>query len=353
MLPAEARARTSMPLTRSDEPRYLLIEKLVRVLRAAKVHGVMVVMDRVDEPTLINGDANRMRAVIWPMLNNKFLQQGAIGFKLLLPLELRYELLRESSAFFQEARLDKQSLVERLTWTGTMLYDLCAESLNACRSETGRHDKPARPLRRGRDAAGPHRRAGPDAPAPRRVQADLPLRPRALRRGPEDESAWQDPAPRARPRAEGAVRPGSGVLSGAPSRLISGARADVPSRTTRTRETFLPGWPLTRTGFVPMRPVFDTDTNQERTVMRAPIFAASAVLPPPARRTGSSRTGTRSSARRTPTLAVPGRIGRRDRGALPAHRGARRRAFEEQRRECQRRPFIARNVTPTRTRTSR
>lgn len=135
MLPPEAREKTAMPLSRSDEPRYLMIEKLVRVLRASKVSGVMVVMDRIDEPTLVNGDANRMRAVIWPMLNNKFLQQASIGFKLLLPLELRYELLRESSAFFQEARLDKQSLVERLTWTGTMLYDLCAERLNACREK--------------------------------------------------------------------------------------------------------------------------------------------------------------------------------------------------------------------------
>jgi len=83
---------------------------------------------------LVNGDAIRMRAVIWPMLNNKFLQQSSIGFKLLLPLELRYELLRETSAFFQEARLDKQSLVERLAWTGPMLYDLCSDRLNACRA---------------------------------------------------------------------------------------------------------------------------------------------------------------------------------------------------------------------------
>jgi len=133
LLPAGTRERSVMPLSRSDEPRYILLEKLVRVLRASGATGVMIVMDRIDEPTLVNGDAGRMRAVIWPMLNNKFLQQGSIGFKLLLPLELRYELLRETSAFFQEARLDKQSLVERLAWTGTMLFDLCCERLNACR----------------------------------------------------------------------------------------------------------------------------------------------------------------------------------------------------------------------------
>jgi len=133
-IPSEARDRVALPTNRSDESRYLLMDKLTRVLRAAGISGVMVVMDRIDEPTLVNGDAIRMRAVIWPMLNNKFLQQSSIGFKLLLPLELRYELLRETSAFFQEARLDKQSLVERLAWTGPMLYDLCSDRLNACRA---------------------------------------------------------------------------------------------------------------------------------------------------------------------------------------------------------------------------
>ena len=45
----------------------------------------------------------------------------------------RHALFKESSAFFQEARLDKQNLVERLSWTGSMLYDLCDARLKACR----------------------------------------------------------------------------------------------------------------------------------------------------------------------------------------------------------------------------
>ncbi|MEO0716038.1 MAG: hypothetical protein AAFY58_03500 [Planctomycetota bacterium] len=96
--------------------------------------GVIVVVDRVDEPTLVSGDADRMRAIIWPMLNNKFLQQDGLGFKLLLPVDLRHALFKESAAFFQEARLDKQNLVERLSWTGAMLYDLCDARLTTCRA---------------------------------------------------------------------------------------------------------------------------------------------------------------------------------------------------------------------------
>ena len=51
------------------------------------------------------------------------------------PLELRYLIHKESAAFFQEARLDKQSLVDRLEWSGATLYDLCNLRLAACSAE--------------------------------------------------------------------------------------------------------------------------------------------------------------------------------------------------------------------------
>ncbi len=129
----EDRKPSILPLTSSDEQRYAMLTRLMRVTRAIGYRGVLVVVDRVDEPTIVNGDAERMRAVIWPMLSNKFLQQEGLGVKMLLPVDLRYALFKESSAFFQEARLDKQSLIERLTWTGAMLYDLCNARLAACR----------------------------------------------------------------------------------------------------------------------------------------------------------------------------------------------------------------------------
>jgi hypothetical protein len=121
-----------LPLSDSDEARYAALDRLKKILGAFGYSGLLIVVDRVDEPTLISGDADRMRAVIWPLFNNKFLQQERVGVKLLLPIELRHALFKESSAFFQEARLDKQNLVERLTWTGAMLYDLCDARLRAC-----------------------------------------------------------------------------------------------------------------------------------------------------------------------------------------------------------------------------
>ena len=136
LIQLEPMYRTSafLPMTGSDEHRYAMLDRLLRVLAHFGYTGALVVMDRVDEPTLVNGDPDRMRAIVWPLFNNKFLQQERLGVKLLLPIELRHALFKESSAFFQEARLDKQNLVERLSWSGPMLYDLCNARLAACRA---------------------------------------------------------------------------------------------------------------------------------------------------------------------------------------------------------------------------
>lgn len=134
-LDAPWRGPDVLPVDASDDTRYALLDRLRRVAAALGFPGIIVVVDRVDEPTLVSGDPDRMRAIIWPMLNNKFLQQEGLGFKLLLPVDLRYALFKESAAFFQEARLDKQNLVERLSWTGAMLYDLCDARLRACRPD--------------------------------------------------------------------------------------------------------------------------------------------------------------------------------------------------------------------------
>lgn len=120
------------------DTRYQLTRRLMSALGHLGYVGMTVLVDRVDEPTVVSGDAERMKAIIWPMFDNQFLQQERIGFKLLLPIELRYLLHRESPQFFQEARLDKQNMIDRLSWSGAMLYDLCSSRLRAChKNEAG------------------------------------------------------------------------------------------------------------------------------------------------------------------------------------------------------------------------
>ncbi|QDU71731.1 hypothetical protein [Mucisphaera calidilacus] len=120
----------------ADDGRYRLTQRLIEVLGVLGYTGVMVIMDRVDEPTIISGNPTRMRPLIWPLFDNKFFQQPGVGIKLLLPIELRHLLYKESPEFFQSARLDKQSLIDRLSWSGATLYDLCSSRLRACRQSS-------------------------------------------------------------------------------------------------------------------------------------------------------------------------------------------------------------------------
>jgi hypothetical protein len=124
--------RGQVPTTDAVDGRLVLLDKLRRALGLLGYAGMIVVIDRVDEPPLIAGDVDRMKHVIWPLLSNRVLQVEGVGIKLLLPIELRHALYKESNSFFQEARLDKQGFVDRLAWSGTSLYDLCNGRLRAC-----------------------------------------------------------------------------------------------------------------------------------------------------------------------------------------------------------------------------
>jgi hypothetical protein len=115
---------------RSDD-RYELLGKLQGVLAACGYAGLVVIVDRLDEPHLINGSADRMRQVIWPLLDNKFLKSPGVGCKLLLPVELYRFVEREDEQFNQRARLDKQNLVQSLEWSGETLYDIASNRVRA------------------------------------------------------------------------------------------------------------------------------------------------------------------------------------------------------------------------------
>lgn len=132
-MPADLRTSSHIPVSDSEDLRLRMFEKLRRILRLFGYGGLIVVIDRVDEPLVIGGDPERMKPIVWPMLTSKFLQMESVGIKMLLPIELRHMLFKESAAFFQQARLDKQNLVEQLGWTGSTLFDLCSARLTACR----------------------------------------------------------------------------------------------------------------------------------------------------------------------------------------------------------------------------
>ena len=125
------------PLPNKDrtDDRFELIRKLQGILQSLDFAGIVVLVDRIDEPHLINGRADLMKAFLWPLLDNKLLKHPGIGFKLLLPIEVANFLEREDRDFFQRARLDKQNMIPSLEWTGEALYDVASARLRACAAE--------------------------------------------------------------------------------------------------------------------------------------------------------------------------------------------------------------------------
>ena len=123
-----------LPSKDSTDDRYELLTKLQAILGTLGYSGIIVLVDRVDEPHLINGAAERMRLLLWPMLDNKFLKHPGMGLKLMLPLELTRYIEKEDRSFYQRSRLDKQNVIPSFEWTGEALYDVANARMAACAS---------------------------------------------------------------------------------------------------------------------------------------------------------------------------------------------------------------------------
>ncbi|MEX0618375.1 MAG: hypothetical protein WDZ76_01675 [Pseudohongiellaceae bacterium] len=121
-----------MPVKGDQDSRYDMTARFLGVIEALGYSSLIVLVDRIDEPVLVHGDAKRMRLLVWPMLNNKFLQQEGVGIKMLMPIELSQMLAAEDVDFKRQARLDKQNVVNPLKWTGNTLYDLCSWRFRNC-----------------------------------------------------------------------------------------------------------------------------------------------------------------------------------------------------------------------------
>lgn len=137
LLRLPAKELASQPLPRFDrtDDRYELLNKLQSLLARLGYSGIVVLMDRVDEPHMTGGKPELMRRFVWPLLDNKLLKQPGVGFKLMLPQELHRDVERESREFHERARLDKQNVIPAFQWTGESLYDLARARMIACAAE--------------------------------------------------------------------------------------------------------------------------------------------------------------------------------------------------------------------------
>ncbi|QDU80384.1 hypothetical protein Pla110_21130 [Polystyrenella longa] len=123
-----------MPHKDRSDDRYELLRKFQNILKTLGFKSIVILVDRMDEPHLINGNAERIRDLLWPMFDNKFLKHPGLGFKMLLPAEVVYYLNREKDEFYERSRLDKQNLIMSLEWTGESLFDVANDRIRACAS---------------------------------------------------------------------------------------------------------------------------------------------------------------------------------------------------------------------------
>lgn len=121
-----------LPASQRSDDRYNLLEKFQGILKSVSFKGLVVLVDRVDEPNLINGLPERMRLFVWPMLDNKLLKHPGLGIKMMLPQELYRFVEKENRDFQERARLDKQNVIAHFAWTGEALYDLVSARMKAC-----------------------------------------------------------------------------------------------------------------------------------------------------------------------------------------------------------------------------
>ncbi|MDR2171587.1 MAG: hypothetical protein LBP59_15705 [Planctomycetaceae bacterium] len=123
------------PVDRGTDHRYQMLDKLLDVSNMLGLRGLIVIVDRVDEPHLVNGSPELMRLIVWSILDNKLLKHERVGFKLLLPDQLLPFMERENNDFIQRARIDKQNLVRSLEWSGESLFDLLNMRIAACAAD--------------------------------------------------------------------------------------------------------------------------------------------------------------------------------------------------------------------------
>jgi hypothetical protein len=117
------------------DARYRLLTKLIEVGDQLGFGGVVVVVDRVDEPHPVKGDAEKMFQLMRAIFDLKFLKHARLGVKLLLPAELYRPMQQQLNE--SVARLDKMNFIRSLEWTGPSLYDLINARLRACSAAEG------------------------------------------------------------------------------------------------------------------------------------------------------------------------------------------------------------------------
>ncbi len=131
-IPARERSEYSLPQSNREEGRYELLQRLFDLTEVFGYHGWCVLLDRVDEPSLLSGDSKLMSKFIEKLLDIKLLQYPGLALKLFLPIELESLYRTATPEDLKRMRLDKSNLIAELKWGGQELFEIASKRLRVC-----------------------------------------------------------------------------------------------------------------------------------------------------------------------------------------------------------------------------
>jgi len=131
----EQRRELVLPIETEEATRYGLLQGLLDAAESVGYGSLYVLLDRVDESTLIGGDDEWIRAFVGKLLDHRMLQFPGLALKLFLPIELGNVVLTATSEDLKRMRLDKSNTVRELRWTGQELYEIANRRLSATTDE--------------------------------------------------------------------------------------------------------------------------------------------------------------------------------------------------------------------------
>ncbi len=126
-----------LPIASDEASRYELLAGFLQLVQALGWSSFYVLVDRVDESTLLGGKEDWIRQFVSRLLDHRLLQFPGLALKLFLPVELAPVYLGASPDELKRMRLDKSNTVQDLRWTGQELYEIANKRLRAVRSGEG------------------------------------------------------------------------------------------------------------------------------------------------------------------------------------------------------------------------
>ncbi len=137
-LSSKERAEHVVPTDTSETSRYELLQRFLGLLDGLGYKGLYVLMDRVDEPTLLSDNDQWMREFVARILDIKLLQHPNLALKMFLPIEMEPLWRNASPEQLKRMRLDKSNLIAELKWTGRELYEIANQRFGACLQDTAK-----------------------------------------------------------------------------------------------------------------------------------------------------------------------------------------------------------------------